>query len=106
MLSILYIPVEIVDYQDTDLQTQIMTSTYRHVFSACLALMILVTLSTPADVSIPWNYPSKYFRAFFSSPIWLPIATLSYSIYLWHYLFILLLGDTDFFGGNDEITKE
>ena len=55
--------------------------------------MILVTLSTPTDAVIPWKYPSKYFRALLSSPIWLPIATLSYSIYLWHYIFIMTISD-------------
>jgi peptidoglycan/LPS O-acetylase OafA/YrhL len=28
--------------------------------------------------------PTKYMRAFLSSSFWVPIATLSYSMYIWH----------------------
>ena len=52
--------------------------------SACLGLMMYASLAPPAETSISWTRPSKYFRGLLSLNVWVPIATLSYSLYLWH----------------------
>ena len=48
--------------------------------------MILVSMSPKQDTPISWARPSKYFRGFLSLGIWLPLATVSYSVYLWHHI--------------------
>jgi len=61
---------------------------FRYAFSAFLSVLILVSMSPEPETPISWARPSKYFRGFLSFRIWLPIATLSYSIYIWHFLII------------------
>jgi peptidoglycan/LPS O-acetylase OafA/YrhL len=53
--------------------------------------MLLVSMSPKKEDSISWARPSCFFRAFLSIGIWLPLANLSYSIYLWHFFIMLIL---------------
>jgi len=41
-------------------------------------------LSPKPDQNIPWYRPTKYMRAFLSWKIWLPLANLTYTFYLFH----------------------
>lgn len=61
----------------------------RPLYGLCLAVMIVLMLSPRPDESISWYRPSRYMRAFLSASIWLPIAVVSYSLYLFHVQIIL-----------------
>jgi len=54
-------------------------------------------LSPKPSTAIDWKRPTKYMRAFLSSSFWIPIATISYSMYLWH-LFVAVALRNTFFG--------
>lgn len=41
-------------------------------------------LSPKPDQNIPWYRPTKYMRAFLSWKIWLPLANLTFTFYLFH----------------------
>tara|TARA_B110000285_G_scaffold80627_1_gene93073 strand:+ start:212 stop:628 length:417 start_codon:yes stop_codon:yes gene_type:complete len=41
-------------------------------------------LSPKPDQNIPWYRPTKYIRAFLSWKIWLPLANLTFTFYLFH----------------------
>ena len=62
----------------------IWASSYRALYGASLAYLILLMISPSPKTAIPFKHPTKYIRAFLSLSLWVPIATLSYSIYLWH----------------------
>ena len=79
-----WIPNEVNDLTNHVVWARLLQFSYRYVFSSCLGIMILLMLSPAADTKIDIWRPSKYFRDFLSLNIWLPIATLSYSIYIWH----------------------
>jgi len=77
-------PFDIVSPSNDTLWMRAIQLSYRYVFAACLSLIILTSLSPTKETTISWARPSKYFRGILSLKIWLPIATLSYSIYIWH----------------------
>ena len=114
-LYILWLPYDIVTPTDTVLWKRAIQFSYRYIFSSCLSLMILSSLSPTKETTISWARPSKYFRGLLSMKIWLPIATVSYSIYLWHHTLMSILGAVSFtdlkkqidnVGGNcEEVVK-
>ena len=55
----------------------------RGVFGICLAYLIARIVSVPPDHSLGCR-PTALMRKIYSSNIWLPIANLSYSMYLFH----------------------
>jgi len=57
---------------------------FRAVYGGCLSYLILLMISPDPNSTIPYSRPTKFIRGFLSLPFWIPIATLSYSIYLWH----------------------
>lgn len=62
--------------------------TVRPLYGLCLAYLIEMILSPKPDQTIAYYRPSKYLRWFLSSRFWVPIATTSYSFYIWH-LYVL-----------------
>ena len=59
-------------------------SSYRAFYGASLAYLILLMISPDPKATISFKNPTKYIRGFLSLSLWVPIATLSYSLYLWH----------------------
>ena len=72
-------------------------------------------LSPKPDQNIPWYRPTKYMRAFLSWKIWLPLANLTYTFYLFHDVpvmmatspisFVLNLGDDKLPSEDPEVLK-
>jgi peptidoglycan/LPS O-acetylase OafA/YrhL len=61
----------------------------RSLYGAVLAYLILLCVSADTVVNpIPWYRPTRWIRAFLCLDIWLPIATVSYSMYIWHLILI------------------
>ena len=56
----------------------------RSIYGLCLAYLLVIMLSTDPESSIAWFRPTRYMRAFLSWSFWLPFATLSFSLYLFH----------------------
>lgn len=61
----------------------------RPLYGLCLAVLIVLMLSPKPDESISWYRPSRYMRGFLSASIWLPVAVVSYSLYLFHVQIIM-----------------
>jgi peptidoglycan/LPS O-acetylase OafA/YrhL len=64
----------------------------RTIYGACLAYLILLVISADTKVQIPIYRPTKWMRAFLEWNFWLPIATFSYSMYVWHILVLEIFG--------------
>ena len=65
----------------------------RQLYGACLAYLILLCISANEDTNpIPWYRPTRWIKGFLCMNIWLPIATFSYSMYIWHLRFLDILG--------------
>lgn len=72
-------------------------STIRIIFGLCWCYMIPGILT---NTEITSDTPAYYFHALLSSKIWLPISTISYTIYIWHTLII-----SYFFSGESNSVK-
>ena len=72
-------------------------SLYRPLYGLCLAHLIKLMISPAPEDTIPMHRPTKFLRAFFSMSMWVPIANLSYSVYLWHIIFLSSL-ENGYFG--------
>jgi peptidoglycan/LPS O-acetylase OafA/YrhL len=59
-----------------------------------VSYLLLLILSPKPEEFIPWYRPVKYMRYFLSMKVWIPIANLTYSIYLFHFFVIQKLGPT------------
>jgi len=57
--------------------------TSRQLFAAAVCFIMYIIVSPFGD-QLSWFRPSRLFRSILSWSIWVPIATLSYSMYLWH----------------------
>lgn len=55
----------------------------RQIFGLCLSYLVYLALN-PAIKMIPYFRPSRLVSMILSWKFWIPIATLSYSIYLFH----------------------
>lgn len=66
---------------------------------------MLTSLSPTPETSISWLRPSKYFRGLLSLKLWLPIATLSYSVYLWHPVVLVILSKLYYTHEKNQIEK-
>ena len=64
----------------------------RPLYGACVAYLILLTISAADNTKIPCYRPTRWLRAFLEWNFWLPIATCSYSMYVWHILVLECLG--------------
>ena len=62
----------------------IWTGIVRQLCGLSLSYLIVLMLSPKPDESIPWYRPTKYMRAMLSLKFWVPIAVLSYSMYVSH----------------------
>ena len=56
----------------------------RQIFGLCLSYLLYIMILPNPNTSISLWRPTCYMRSLLSSNIWVPIATLSYSLYLWH----------------------
>lgn len=56
----------------------------RQVFGAALSFLVAVMLSPKPEDPIEGFRPSKWLRAILSLDFWVPIATISYSLYIVH----------------------
>ena len=56
----------------------------RALYGLCFAHLIKLIISPAPEDPIPFYRPSNFLRSLFSMSIWVPIANLSYSVYLWH----------------------
>ena len=56
----------------------------RQIYGGMLAYLLLLIISPAVETNIPWYRPTKYMRWFLSLNIWVPIASLTYVIYLFH----------------------
>ena len=69
--------------------------TSRQIFGAAIAFqMFLMTLPCINDVH--WSHPIYLINKILSSVLWVPIAALSYSIYLFHSQAMMIVGNTSF----------
>jgi len=62
----------------------IWTAIFRPLYGLCLAHLIKLMISPMPEDTIPIYRPIKVLRGFLSMSMWVPIANLSYSVYLWH----------------------
>jgi len=69
---------------DKSVPRLIYISTFRTIYGGCLSYLILLMISPIPSEAMRWSRPTKYIRGFLSFFLWLPIANLSYSMYLWH----------------------
>lgn len=95
MFAVMWVPYDITFVQDVSFLKRLIRHSYRYAFSAFLSVIILLSMSPKKEDSINWARPSCFFRAFLSLGIWLPLATLSYSIYLWHFFIMLIMATTN-----------
>ena len=63
----------------------------RQIYGASISYLLLLMLSPKPEDNIPWYRPTKYMRAFLSWKIWLPLANLTYTFYLFHDTPVMLL---------------
>jgi len=69
--------------------------TSRQIFGAAIAFqMFLMTLPCINDVH--WSHPIYLINKILSSVFWVPIAALSYSIYLFHIQAMMIVSNTSF----------
>ena len=64
----------------------------RPLYGACVAYLILLAVSADPERKIPCYRPTKWLRAFLEANFWLPIATFSYSMYIWHIYVLAIFG--------------
>ena len=63
----------------------------RSIYGLSLAyLMLLMVISNQQD--LPWYRPVRYLRYILSAKLWIPIAMVSYSLYIWHLVPQIFLG--------------
>ena len=79
-------------------------------YGAALGFIVLMTVLEDPKTKLTYCHPVRYIKGFLSLNIWVPIATLSYSIYIFHKSIIVfyILGILDiqpFEGGCDELIK-
>jgi peptidoglycan/LPS O-acetylase OafA/YrhL len=91
--SVFWLPLEFIIPENDVAWMRLINMSYRYFFSIAISVLILTSLSPSPEKSISWWRPSKYFRALMSLKLWLPIATLSYSVYLWHPIVFFALGE-------------
>lgn len=79
----------------TPMQNFVWVCTSRQIFGAAIAFqMFLMTLPCINDVH--WSHPIYMINKILSSILWVPIAALSYSVYLFHITVYMFVGSTSF----------
>ena len=73
----------------------------RPVYGMCLSYLLAIIVTAKEDAS--FFRPSGFLRAFLSWSFWLPIATVSYSFYVWH---VPLVFDKGLFNLQPELKKD
>lgn len=58
--------------------------TSKQLYGLSISYLLTIILSPKPDDSIPCYRPSKFLRWILSWSMWVPVASLSYSFYLWH----------------------
>ena len=61
----------------------------RSIYGLCLSYLMLLMVSQNSE-PLPWYRPVRYMKWILSANFWVPIATLSYSVYIWHIPFALI----------------
>ncbi len=56
----------------------------RVAYGLALSYLLALMLSPKVEDTIPWYRPNKFLRWMLSWSMWVPVATLSFSFYLWH----------------------
>lgn len=59
-------------------------TTCRQIFGAAVAYLIHMMLTPKPETPIDWYRPSCFLRWILSKQFWVPIATISYSFYVFH----------------------
>ena len=76
----------------------IYTALSRSVYGGCLTYLVAAMLDAHPDESITGYRPTSFLRWFLSWDFWVPIARLSYSVYLWHIVIIVFICAFDVIG--------
>jgi len=63
----------------------------RQIYGLCLSYLVYLALN-PANTMVSFFRPSRIMNMILSWRIWIPVATLSYSMYLFHLPYLILFG--------------
>jgi len=69
--------------------------TSRQIFGAAIAFQMFL-MTNPCINDVHWSHPIYLINKILSSVFWVPIAALSYSIYLFHIQAMMIVGNTSF----------